>query len=70
MILKKMDNENAKPGHLVSKKVLANLESELETWNKIENIYWLENSREIFSKNMIDVLDIFMWLLLIEKGII
>ncbi|XP_026429949.1 uncharacterized protein LOC113326430 [Papaver somniferum] len=49
-IIKKLDRENAKPGHLVSRKVLKKLEDELETWNKIETIYWLEYSRDRFFK--------------------
>lgn len=49
-ILKKIDKENAKPGHLISKKTLKKLEDEPETWTKIENIYWLENDREKFFK--------------------
>lgn len=42
----KIDKENAKPSHLVSRKRLKSLENDLETLNKIENIYWLENSRD------------------------
>ncbi|XP_026438236.1 uncharacterized protein LOC113336773 [Papaver somniferum] len=50
MVLKRIDKENAKLGHLISRKKLKVFEEELETWSKIENIYWLENSRDKFFK--------------------